>query len=71
VTVPVNEFNFTEHFSMLRPLAPSLEILVTNGPAVVHAEISVVAARINRSFFIYSLFLVVMGKPNVGIKRRL
>ncbi|MNL64600.1 hypothetical protein D3C87_1888290 [compost metagenome] len=35
LTVPMKAFIFTEHFSIFKPLRPSLEMLVTYGPAVV------------------------------------
>jgi hypothetical protein len=34
-TTPKNALSSTLHFSMFRPLAPSLDMLVTYGPAVV------------------------------------
>lgn len=49
---PVNPFICTEHFSMFRPSEPLLEMLVTNGPAVVQAVRATHTAARARTFFI-------------------
>ena len=51
-TVPINAFSFTPHFSMFSPLAPSLEMFVTYGPAVVQPARETAIIRDVAIFFI-------------------
>src|SRR5690554_3438355 len=53
-TVPMKAFSFTPHFSMFSPLLPSLDMLVTYGPAVVQPATEATKNRATANFFISS-----------------
>jgi len=63
-TVPMKAFSFTPHFSMFSPLLPSLEMLVTYGPAVVQPATEATKNRATANFFIPSPYFTWCVKHN-------